>query len=199
MISNMELIQTKRRFGRPTILEETNGISMDLLIETYQELHSMRKTAAKLHLSTKTVCKYIQLAGKSFPEGHHAAADPLEATNNNKIARALDELGVPIPRSVRKIQDLLGNKFTSKAIHWFLLSRSEAALEVLYQTGDLLEKQHSTIRDIYGRTVQIGMFSMYELSIDRYNLVVTINATLNFGGKVTCRMAFQNFKDLLEK
>ncbi len=195
MINNIELIKTKK-CGRPKITDKY--ITLEALLEVYRETRSMRKTAKRLGLAVHTVFTYVNGAHESGHVGQPFIADPLEQSNNRKIARDIDGLGQALPRSVAKIRKLLQNVYTLDQIQYFLRTRQQAAEQSIRKYGSLLDHADKTIRDIYGRNIPIGSIAQYVLSIDRYSLNVTIEATLKFGGKITSRTSFEFYKILLQ-
>jgi hypothetical protein len=158
----------------------------------------MRKTATELGIAVRTVFKYVNEDNASLAAGGHLRPEPLKAVASREIAREIDKLGVSLPRSTARIATLLGDRYPKDAIRYFLKSRAKVAEGLLRESGNLLDKPHLQLRDIYGRTIPVGYFEMYQISLDWYTLNVTIEATLKFGGKVTCRMSFEAFRDLLK-
>ena len=191
-----EQLFEKKKPGRRPITETV--VSEKIIVETYRECHSMRKTAEKLQIALRTVLKYVRKSNASFHVGSVMVDDPLKAKQTQKIAKALDNLSGPVPQSVGKICKLLDNEYSPSAVSYFLISRRKAAEYVLRRAGDLLAHTNKQLKDIYGRTIQVGYIAQYEIVINKYNLNVTIGATLKFGGKVTCRMSFLHYKELLE-
>ena len=193
---NNETIVKHLKPGRKPITE--TYVSEQVILDTYRELKSMRKTAEKLRIALRTVFKYVRLQNASRPVGQPLEDDPLEAKKNQRIAKAIDKLSGPLPHSVAKIRGLLNDEFECYTIRYFLKSRRNAAEFVLRRSGNLLDHTDKQLRDIYGRMIQVGYIAQYEVVINQYDLNVTIGATLKFGGKVTCRMSFMQFKRLLE-
>ena len=192
-----ETITKALHVGRREVIETYT--SQEEILRVYKETKSMRQTAKQLKLALRTVFKYINRANASNPIGGLPAEDPLEHTNNREIAKALDALDQPLPRSAAEIHKLLKGSFNLTAVHYFLATRKKAAIEILNRQGNLLDRTHAILRDIYGRQIQVASFAQYELAVDRYNLNVTIEATLKFGGKVICRMSFDHYKKLFEE
>jgi len=186
----------KRKSGRPRVVD--GYIDEKLIVETYRRNHSMRKTASELHLALRTVFKYVNASNASYEIGASTCEDPLARSNSSKIAKALDALNAPTPRSARKIVQALKNEFNYDAVQHFLSVRIKAAEEILRKAGSLFDHPDTILRDIYGRNIQVGSIAQYQLTLDRYNLNVTIEATLKFGGKITTRMSFDNYRNLLE-
>jgi len=186
----------KRKCGRPRVVD--GFIDEKLIVETYRKNHSMRKTAQELNLALRTVFKYVQASSASYPIGSVMHEDPLEFSNNRKIAKRLDALGTPLPRSVGAIIKVLNGEFNYSAVQHFLSTRVKAVEEVLIRAGSLLDHTDVILRDIYGRNIQVGSIAQYQLTVDRYNLNITLEATLKFGGKITARMSFENYRKLLE-
>lgn len=193
-MTNEEIIK-KKHIGRKLITE--TYVTEAKIIEVYRRTHSMRKAGEELGIAYRTVFKYVNRAKMSYPVGASHLDDPLaEMPNNNAIAKILDDLGCGIPRDVHKIRLLVGNRFPISSIYYFLKTRRKYALDVLMHLGSLLDKPTLILKDIYGRSCSVGSVAQYELDVDRYNLTVTINATLKFGGKIICRMSFEAYKNI---
>lgn len=181
--------------GRPPITE--TFISADAIIECYMKNHSMRKTAAELGIGVRTVFKYINEYAVPFSSGNELCPDLYDKIAHRPIAKDIANLG-NLPRNPRKIVELLGNRYTVDMVKYHLYSRAKALEGMLREQGSLLKRTDVTLRDIYGRVINVGMFEMYTMKVDIFNLVVTLEATLKFGGKVTIRLSAEAFEEILK-
>jgi len=194
MIENTTIL--KKKVGRPRVVD--NYISEQKIVETYRKNHSMRKTALELDLALRTVLKYVRASNASYDKGTPVHEDPLAYSNTTKIAKKLDLIGKPLPRSAKKIVELLEGEFNYDAVQHFLRTRVKAVEEILLRSGSLLNHTDLILRDIYGRNIQVGSIAQCIVTVDRYNLNITLEATLKFGGKITSRMSFDNYRNLLQ-
>lgn len=188
---------SKRKTGRPPITEVF--MSAEDIAKEYEKWHSMRKTAKVLGIGVRTVFKYVNEASTPIKAGREFFEDGLVVLNARPIAKELAKLPQPIPRSLRYLEVALDHRFSRENIRWFLRSRAKACKENIQRKGSLCAKLPIVLRDVYGRMINTGMIEMYQVRVDLYNLVVTIDATLKFGGKVTFRLSYDALMKLLSR
>jgi hypothetical protein len=189
--------QTKRGRGRPKITDVF--ISAEKIAEYYSKCHSMRKTAKQLGIGVRTVFKYVNEVSKPIQIGGEINEDWLEKLERSPVALELKKLPQPIPRTITGIYNALEERYTYDTIRYYLRSRASACEENLRKAGSLTDIRPIHLRDIYGRVINTGMIEMYLLTVNPYTLVVTINATLKFGGKVTFRLAYASLLGMLKE
>lgn len=178
---------------KPIVL--SGGPSIEQMVETYRTERSLRRASSKLGISVSTLQKYLHLVKENLVLGRTHTGIPWKTRYLGGVATWVHDRTAPLPRSVREIVRLSG--FTRDQVYAYFKRRRRAAVEFLKSLGDLRTIPEVTLTDIRGRRIPTGMFSQYELFVDKFNLVVSIEATMKFGGKATFRLPFARYRELL--
>ena len=186
---------TQTKYGRPSYLEAHPEI-VERIREEYAKDRSIRRVAAVLAISHNTVKKYLRVLGIEKSLGRSPDPAPWIARHTTPFAEWVSKRKDPLPRSVRKIAELSG--FSKDQIYLYLKRRKSAAQAYLRSLGDLTELSIALV-DTSGRHVNVGMFAQYELDVDKFSLLVTIKATLKFGGHLIFRLTFGRYKALFQR
>jgi len=187
-----DLLEYKKKGRKPLFL--SGGPTVEEIISTYLKEKSVRRTAAKLQIAEGTVKKYIRITETPTVPGRNPDPSPWEARCPSKVALWVKERKEALPRSVKEIVRISG--FSQDQVYLYLRRRVFAAKAYLQALGDLREKEGLALIDVKGRKIPVGMFAQYELDVDRFNLLVSITATLNFGGKANFKLSFGKYIDL---
>ncbi|HSW65294.1 MAG TPA: hypothetical protein VLH56_18580 [Dissulfurispiraceae bacterium] len=187
-----EQIVKDTKHGRPSYAE-ANPELVSKILEAYARDKSVRRVAQELCISHNTVKKYLGLRGVPKPIGRNPDPKPWISRHPTPFAEWVTAQKQPLPRSVAKIAELSG--FSKDQIYLYLKRRKAAAIAYLRSLGDL-DTLGLTLVDTTGRRVNTGMFAQYELDVDKFSLLVTINATLKFGGHLIFRLTFAKYKAL---
>ena len=187
-----EQMMKSTKNGRPSYFE-ANPELVEKIREAYARDKSVRRVASELCVSHNTVKKYLGLLGVPKPIGRNPDPKPWISRHPTPFAEWVAAQKQPLPRSVAKIAELSG--FSKDQIYLYLKRRKSAAIAYLKSLGDL-DKLSIALVDTNGRRVNVGMFAQYELDVDKFSLLVTIKATLKFGGHLIFRLTFAKYKAL---
>lgn len=177
--------------GRPTILD-TLQLTPEDIHEVYVREGTVRKAAAALKISVVTLRKY--LGDNVYAKGRKLNPYPWKRQISHPVQEWLDAHQGAVPRSVRAIALACGQSYS--ATERYLYRRRDATKAYLESLGDLRDLERVVLHDTRGRTVLAGMIMDYLLKVDKYNLVVSINATLRFGGVIEAKLSFSRYKEL---
>lgn len=184
-----------KKTGRKRIIEE--GYSLADMSKVYAEEKSLRRAAARLGISTQTLHYYIKAIQENRPVGRNPDPNAWESRQVSAASKWVREQTEPLPRSVKELAKKSG--LSVDQFYYYFKRRVRAAKAYLNSLGDLRDIPNLLLVDIHGRKILAGMFANYELTVDKFSLLVTIRATLKFGGHTVFKMSFGNYKDIFDR
>lgn len=184
---------TRPHNGRPPLFDNTT-LKPEDLERAYEITGSIDRAAKALGICKATFVKYHRRTGQ-LPLGTKPNPYPWLGHADHPVQQWLDKQIGAIPRSPTYIAEQVG--MAKNTVVMYLRRRRDALLAYLDKFGPLTDLGNLALLDVKGRRIQLGMIEQYRIKLDQYNLLVTIHGVLKFGGRVTIRVSFQKYRELL--
>lgn len=184
----------RRRTGRPSVFDEL-GLTVDDFRKAYAECGTVRKAAKKLHVSDRTVRKYLY--GEVKPPGRPTTEQlwrvPERSAIHTWFCEHRDEV---LPASGKAIATMSG--FTQGVVHHYLRKRRKA-VERYAASCPKLNTFRLYFKDELNRKVPSTMIRSQQYSVNKYSLNVTAVLSLSTGATRTVVFSFQDFIQLMQQ